>query len=562
MDDHSICAAFDPRGPALLRLTVVCLTLTSWLGIAQTQRTSKSTGELAIPLEERNALSIVQPSGIALESTVDPEKYYVGPSDVIAVNIWMSPPISFSLTVTPEGTLIIPTVGEVMLANQTLADAKRKILREVRKKYASAEITSTLIRPRPIVVNITGHVLHPGLYTLNGADRVNKAIQEANQLARVQTQDDLMPILQRMSMRNIVLKHRDGSQDRVDIEKFLVTHEDRWNPYLREGDFIVVPTKDVYKNVFAVYGQVNSPGRHEFVEGDSLLDAIHFAHGMTPLALSDKAILARLNEDGTALSTRIVSIPEVAAGQQPNVALESGDRIIIHQKMDLRQDYNVDIRGEVLYPGTYPITVNQTRLTDVIHQAGGFTGRAALNSASILRASRPLEDIEQQRILDLRGVPAGSDSSGFSLETDLRIRRAAVDVDFEKLFLQNDSTQDIILQAEDQIIIASRERTVYVFGQVTLPGHVPFVQGKDPKYYVAKAGGLTDRANGGSIRIIKAKTSQWLEPGATAIEEGDYIWVPAQPDHPFSYYMTIGYQAATALSVIVSVVFIIQQAHK
>ncbi|OLD58723.1 MAG: hypothetical protein AUI33_17295 [Ignavibacteria bacterium 13_1_40CM_2_61_4] len=165
-------------------------------------------------------------------------------------------------------------------------------------------------------------------------------------------------------------------------------------------------------------------------------------------------------------------------------------------------------------------------------------------------------------MLDLRGEPVGSDSTGFSLETDLRINRAAVNVDFERLFLQNDSTQDIVVQGEDQIVIPSRERTVYVFGQVALPGHVPYVQDKEPKYYVAKAGGFTDRANGGSLRIIKAKTSQWLEPGATTIDEGDYIWVPAQADRPFSYYMTIAYQAATALSVIVSVVFIIQQAHK
>ena len=518
--------------------------------------------EFEIPLEETNALSIVQPSGIALESTIDPERYFVGPSDVIAVNIWMSPPLSFSLTVTPEGSLIVPTVGEIMLADQTLVNAKKKILQEVRKKYRTAEVTSTLIKPRPIIVNITGLVLHPGLYTLGGADRSDKAIQAGNQLARLQTQEDLKPILEGMSTRNIVLKHRDGSQDRVDIEKYLVAHEIRWNPYLREGDIIVVPAKDEFKNVFAVYGQVNAPGRHEFVLGDSLVDAIQFAHGMTPLALSDQAMFVRLNEDGTTLSTQIANIPEILAGRQPNIAIEPGDRIIIRQKTDLRQDYNVDIRGEVNYPGTYPITMHQTRLSEVIRQAGGFTEHAALNSAAVLRRSRRVEDAEQERLHFLRGEPAGSDSAGFSLETVLRFGRAAVNVDFERLFRQNDSTQDIVVQSEDQIIIPSRERTVYVFGQVALPGHVPFVQGRDPKYYVAKAGGLTDRANGGSLRIIKAKTSQWLEPGSTAIEEGDYIWVPAQPDRPFSYYMTMASQAATVLSVIVGVVFVIQQAHK
>ena len=38
----------------------------------------------------------------SLEGPVDPTIYYVGPSDVLSVNIWISPPLNFSLTVTPE----------------------------------------------------------------------------------------------------------------------------------------------------------------------------------------------------------------------------------------------------------------------------------------------------------------------------------------------------------------------------------------------------------------------------------------------------------------------------
>ena len=61
-------------------------------------------------------LSIAQPVGLALESIIDPALYFVGPSDVFSVNIWISPPLHFLLTVTPEGTLIIPTVGEVRIS--------------------------------------------------------------------------------------------------------------------------------------------------------------------------------------------------------------------------------------------------------------------------------------------------------------------------------------------------------------------------------------------------------------------------------------------------------------
>ena len=87
------------------------------------KKDSKKPDMFDFTLPDRTA-SLAQPAGVALESPVDPNAYYVGPSDVIAVNFWMSPPQSYSLTVTPEGTLIIPTVGEVMVSGMTLASAK------------------------------------------------------------------------------------------------------------------------------------------------------------------------------------------------------------------------------------------------------------------------------------------------------------------------------------------------------------------------------------------------------------------------------------------------------
>ena len=547
-------------------IVALCLlfSLASWSFSQDRSKPKKPTGDsFDFMFDEKSPTTLVQSPGIALESTVNPEKFFVGPSDIIAVNIWLSSPLNFLLTVTPEGTLIIPTVGEVMVANLTLAEAKVKILRESRKKYLSVDITATLVKPRPIIVSVTGHVLNPGLYTFSAVDRVHRAIEEANKLSRTQLPEDRSPYSTEMSTRNIVLKHKDGSQDRVDIQKYFATHEDRWNPYLREGDIIVVPKKSRLKNVFAVYGQVNVPGRYEFVDGDSVLDAIRIVHGTTHLAMADETLFSRLNEDGSMLSTRTINIPAIMEGKEPNLPLEPGDRIIVRAKNDLREDYNVDLKGEVVYPGTYPITKNRTHLSDIIRQAGGFTDFAALTSAQVShRSYDELKDAEADQALSMRGGIATQDSVGFGLETDLRLKRQAVTVDLARLFLQNDSTQDIILQAEDEIVIPRRYQTIYVFGQVAEPGHIQYVSGRDPKYYVSKAGGFTDRANTGHLTIIKAKTKQWLSPDDTKLEEGDYIWVPTEPDRPFSYYMTIASQAATVLSVIIGVAVVVIQVSK
>lgn len=94
------------------------------------------------------------------------------------------------------------------------------------------------------------------------------------------------------------------------------------------------------------------------------------------------------------------------------------------------------------------------------------------------------------------------------------------------------------------------------------PGHVPYVEGEDFEYYVRKAGGLTERARAGDLKIIKAGTRQWLSPKETAIEEGDYVWVPKEPERPFSYYMNIIGQTASIVSVAVSIVLLVIQSKK
>jgi protein involved in polysaccharide export with SLBB domain len=527
--------------------------------LAQTNPDLKTMELIQRMQSEKTDAGSPQVQGIALESPVNPEHYYVGPSDVISVNIWMSPPQNYPLSVTPEGTLIIPTVGEVSLSDLSLARAKEKILAEVRKKYISVNVSVTLLKPRPIVVSIVGTVLNPGLITVTAVDRANKVIDEANKPTRLQSEDALRNVLESMSMRNIRLEHRDGSEDRVDLKKYYATRDDKLNPYLREGDIIVVPTRQQFTNVVAVYGQVNTNGRFEFVQGDSLTDAIKIANGLTDHAHGEEAVLSRQSDDGRLLEERKINIPAILAGKEANFALEPGDRIIVKANLEARADLNVDVHGAVRFPGTYPIGLNRTRLSEVIRQAGGFTPEASLGGARLLRHEPTLENSVTEQILNMRGGVANEETTGFALESGLRTLREAVTVDFVKLFHDGDSTQDVILRGEDKILVPTQVHTVYVFGQVALPGHVPFIEGKNLGYYIGKSGGYTDRANSGQTKIIKSGTKQWLDPSDTKIEEGDYVWVPTEIDRPFGYYLAIVSQSAAILSVAISLAILVSQ---
>jgi protein involved in polysaccharide export with SLBB domain len=131
-------------------------------------------------------------------------------------------------------------------------------------------------------------------------------------------------------------------------------------------------------------------------------------------------------------------------------------------------------------------------------------------------------------------------------------------VDFERLFVNGDTTQDVTLRNYDRIVIPSRQHTVYVFGQVVSPGHIPYTGGNTVAYYIDRAGGYTKHAREGDVVVIKASSRAWLDPAETHVEDGDYIWVPRETSQPFGFYLTTVAQLATVLASLATVILVIQ----
>ncbi|MGB5872399.1 MAG: SLBB domain-containing protein [Bacteroidota bacterium] len=519
-------------------------------------------GNRTDPLEDyrrrlaKDPATVSQPPGVALESVVKPEEYHVGPSDVFSVNIWVSPPLSYALTVSPEGSLIIPNVGEVAVADISLAEAKEKVVFEVRRKYRAGEVTMTLTSPRPIVVMVTGSVRYPGLYTLSAMDRAHRAIEQATKPVSPEPRTGFKEALEEMSTRNVVLTHKDGTRSRVDIDKFFATRDGRWNPFLREGDVVQVPRKDQARNFVAIYGEVNAPGRFEYVPGDHVKDLFLIAQGFTRYARADSVLHSRLDSLATRLQTQVLDLRAILDGRAEDVPLEPGDRVVVLSVPEYRQDYNVTVLGEVRYPGTYPITRNTTRLTELIDRAGGFTEVASL-SASYITRRVPSRGVLVDSVSNLRGRAGGEDWNYYSTESALLGMRRYVQVNFAHLFTDGDSLQNVVLQPYDTVHVSRWTNTVYVFGQVVQPGYVPFVGGKDVEYYILEAGGELEAARLDDIKVIKATNKQWIPFEDTVVEEGDYIWVPKDPEREFGYYLGIIGQTASILSVAISVVVIV-----
>jgi len=506
-----------------------------------------------------------------MDGPVDPKEYLVGPGDIYSVNIWISPPISLQLPVTPEGSVIIPTVGEVSVSGLHLVEAKKKVLSEIRKKYISGNISFTLLTPRIFTVRVTGSgFLENTVYvqaTERAQDAISMAKSKSDQILKSMegtqpSKEDAQKLSAEGSLRKIKIRHRDGTESTADIERFMATKESKCDPLLQDGDVVIVPAKNILRDFVGVYGAVNGQGAYEFVEGDSLMSMILIASGCSPLADSGHVTISRMNEEGNTFQTISADMKAIVAGAAPDVPLQRGDRVVVREKMELRRDYKATVEGEVLYPGNYPITKDSTKLTDVIRAAGGFTEFASLGMSKVFRRSVTEREIVSERLESARGGVTPEDSAYFFLETNVRLNRELVVVDFTSLFLRNDESKDVYVRDGDQIVIDSNQKTIYVFGQVVHPGHVVYVSGKSFDFYVSLAGGYTEYARSGDTRIIKANTKQWLKPDETTIDEGDYVWVPKEPYRPFAYYMQLYGQLFSIIGTVVTLVVLVVQLKK
>ncbi len=501
---------------------------------------------------------------IPLEGPIDPETYIVGPGDLLQIDVWSAVPFSYNVIVNPEGTIIIPTVGVVDVTDKSLFKAKEAIKEAVRKIYVKGEITASLIVPRIFSITVSGIVNNPGTFYASAVQRADQVIYQANLQSTVVTsktsmlEEENRRLLQRgevlkyyrtdeqkkqdleFSLRNIKLIRRNDDTLTVDLVRYYATGSKRFNPFLLDGDRIIVPNLNLEGNSITITGAVRLEGEYEFVPGDSLSHIFEIAQGPTRYADLHNIDLYRTDLTSKSYHHEKIDYERSMNSKESDIALRPGDRIVVRKKSPREVPYSVIVRGEVAQPGLYPITDGSTLLSTIIESAGGFTKNASLVDAKVIRFNEPIDKLESNpdysRLYDMRLSDMGIfDREYFNFEALLK--RNMISVDFQKLFVKQDSTQDIILYDGDLIIVPKNQNTVLVLGQVPRPGHQQYVSGENYEYYIERAGRLTNKAKKNKIRIIKAGSKNWIKPNKTKIQPGDTVWVPRKRDIEIDTYI-------------------------
>jgi len=399
----------------------------------------------------------------------------------------------------------------------------------------SAQLPTDFSAKMMIKVSIVGAVENPGVYTLEVGSRLSEAIQLAKENNIEMTSLEMpqklaekeieFEVEKEHSLRHIELR-RKGEVINIDLEEYFTLGDLTNNPQLKDEDLIYVPVAT--KNL-GIFGAVNAEGDYEMAPGDRITNLIALALGINESARQDSASLVRIDYNTGEITEYIFSPAVILADEssRENMLLQSGDRIYICSMKDYDSKFSVKVAGNAVYPGEYAVEPGKTTLYEILKKAGGSNHIGSLKYAYLQRRVTTISyDPEYERIM-YRSLLELDWMEIEYLKFKNRELTGKIIVDFTQQWQSEGKCEAIYLQDNDYIYIPEAFTTVEVSGAVLSPGAYKWESGKNYEYYIALAGGYTNRAKKSKICLILAESGAWMKKDKEhIIEQGDKIFIP------------------------------------
>lgn len=506
----------------------------------------------------------------AYREVLESGAYLVGPGDEFLVYVpgMMSPMYNRVLA---EGGVFIPQVGIISVGGLSLGEARRRVQQRFAEVVHLGELSFELSEARQFPVPVLGLVSEPGIYKASGIERVSQIIDKAGELEERATTrnihliktagvsaEDRVQISKRLAL-GLSAEGMDGVEiGRVDIDMYRITGESQYNPFIEDGDIILVTAS---LGRMACFGAINRSGFYEYVKGDRLSDLLSLALGPTVDIDFSNTSLFRFENDLEGRVALSVDLQAVLDGDpEADIELQADDWLNVRSIPEFHKRSEVSILGEVAYPGYYVTDVEGMDLRSLVAKAGGFTERAALAEARIVRQqsaegqnqqSRVEEiDPEFERIRFIPVVDRTEDENQYFIMKS-RERAGQMSVDWVKLFIEGDDSHNITLLPGDVIVVPTLLRTVTVSGAVAQPGTVTYDASYTVEDYIERTGGLGWRASD-DVRIIKGLTGEVKRAkDYVEIQPGDRIWVKEKPERDYWEIFTQGMNVIGEVTTVV-----------
>ena len=378
------------------------------------------------------------------------------------------------------------------------------------------------------VITINGNIGVAGEYEYKNGEKLLELLNRAKCISQ-------KTVLEKVYIIRLN-SDRTKSHIAINLESILEdeTHSD--NILMQEYDIVNVMSIDDFDDNFniSVEGAVRNPGDFNFGDGMSLQSALFLAGGLTQQAEGSRVEISRIMEydiNSNKLKPRRAIVKNVKVGndlvlsqEAENFELQPYDQIFVRSNPDFEPVINVQILGEVKYPGTYSILRKNEKISSLIKRSGGLTSYAYLDGVKMYRkfevTTENDEEIKDMNISDelkrtILNDPEAASIYAEELESynneifnsepksSKQINLDMVYLDLEKALKSNQSKHNLVLNEGDSIIIPKTMDVVHITGELmNLQGNsisAPYFSSKRANYYVKNfAGGfskLNDRSN-------------------------------------------------------------------
>lgn len=478
------------------------------------------------------------------EGYIDPETYILGPGDLLGISLQGNTRLYLrGIRVNSEGKVFLPEAGIAKVGDMTLAQAQDHLNELFENRLPGTRAQLFLEHPRTVRIILSGDVPYSGPQLVYAATRADQAIYHAffqpdrdTLQTRVATSGPLLMIERMMAnkypsdflkkteynLRDIVITRSTGEQLSADLIRFLRTGDQSANPRLKDGDILNIRRIPMHSPEISVSGAVYHDFNVPFRSDDTIEQLLEMAGGKSFDARENRVQIHRQTPDG--MHMLVLTSPEEIA----RFSLQPNDRIVIPFDRDKRTGFSVEITGEAVYPGRFPIKDGQTTLYELYEAFGGLTQTALAGAAYLVRQEpgKTEAGIREPIVPDLFRRTSDQYIEGFEyLELESRIMQNRVHVNL------NDPEQlkRVVLFDGDELHIPKNEGTVFVFGQVNEPGYYAFESEHTFFDYVVQAGDFALSAEKERLFVIKGGSGAWYRADQMFIEPGDILFVDRVP---------------------------------
>lgn len=326
-----------------------------------------------------------------------------------------------------------------------------------------------LIRPISKRVEVMGRVRTAGLFEMKPNETFSDLLKFTGGFSEG-------------AYRQRITVNRNGPTEKQFID---INENDFGKASLEDGDIIQVGAiVERYTNRVQITGAVNRAGAFELTPNMTIRDLVRRAGGFKGDAFLKRAILFRQKAD---LMQEVFSIDLTdtsANAPGMNKLLVREDVLNIASKYDLKEEYYVQISGEVNNPNVYSYADSMT-IGNLILRAGGFKYSASGSTIEIAR--RTLDDPE--KIAQIIKVQVNRDLSIEPGKENISLRP------FDQVFVRTTPGYQL-------------PKMVTIQGEVQFPGTYA-IENKEMRVseLLSRAGGLTNHAYLKGARLLRRTKS-------------------------------------------------------